>query len=393
MILDIFIIGLLVAAALSGSRGGFLRRFWAGTGFIVGLLLGRLISPHVVGFVSTSEQKALVAMTVLLGLGILGLFIGEYIGSFFKSKLVPSHFARLNKLDNAFGSVLSVLIILVSFWLLAAAVASMPYKDLRNFTQSSRIIRGLNSLLPPAPPIIGSIGYLIDPNSFPDVFLGNEPIPEGDIALPELGDLESTVNQTKASVVRIKGQGCGSVVAGSGFVIAPQMIATNAHVVAGIERPFIQDSDGSHSAKVVWFNSSLDFAVLRVDEETPLAMPLPVLAQTVANGTQAAALGYPGGGDFTATPAAILSNLTAKGRDIYGRGETERDIYELRATITSGDSGGPVINKSGQVIGMIFAESTTYKGIGYALSGEAITNQMKFAATKTKAIAPGECAR
>lgn len=394
MIIDLFIVILLVAAGLSGSRSGFLRRFWAGTGFVTGLLLGRFVSPHLVGFVSTSEQKALVALTILLALGILGLFLGEYFGSFLKSKLIPSRLATVNKLDNAFGSVLSVLIILGSVWLLAAVLNSLPYRDLRKLPQGSYIIRGLNQLLPPAPPIISNIGYLIDPNSFPDVFLGNEPIPSGDINLPELGTLAEIVNQNKASVVRIKGQGCGAIVAGSGFIIAPGMVATNAHVVAGVDQPFIQDTSGSHKSRVVWFNSRLDFAVLRTEDPGALtAAPLGVRAETVKAGTSGAALGYPGGGDFTATPAAVLSDVLAKGRDIYGKTETKRHIYELRATITSGDSGGPVIDQEGKVIGMIFAESTTYKGIGYALTGQEIADQMRFAQAKVQAIPAGDCAQ
>src|SRR5204863_3533277 len=104
------------------------------------------------------------------------------------------------------------------------------------------------------------------------------------------------------------------------------------------------------------FDPNLDLAVLHVPG---LAAPtLPMTSGVVGRGTQGAVLGYPGGGPLSTGPAAVLREETALGRDIYGQGLTTRDIYELQAVVRPGNSGGPVVNTQGTVIGVVFARSS-----------------------------------
>ncbi len=167
-------------------------------------------------------------------------------------------------------------------------------------------------------------------------------------------------------------------------------MATNAHVVAGIRHPYVQDSNGSHGSSVIWFDPDLDFAVLRVSN---LAGHSLVVTDTRAPvGTPAAVLGYPGGGNFRAGPAAVSNQFTASGRDIYNRGNTLRDVYELRADIIPGNSGGPLVAKDGTVIGVIFAEATDYPHTGYALTSDQVKSEINQAASQNQPVGTGQCA-
>jgi S1-C subfamily serine protease len=245
-------------------------------------------------------------------------------------------------------------------------------------------------VLPNAPTVIADLGNLIDPNGFPQVFIGNEPAPRTNINLPSLGSLQHAVNLDKNSVVKIEGQGCGGIVEGSGFDVGSDLVATNAHVVAGIRHPYVQDANGSHNGTVIWFDPNLDFAVLRVPN---LAGQSLVLSSShISHGTPAAVLGYPGGGPLTAGPAAVLDEFTASGRNIYGRGNTERDVYEIQANVIPGNSGGPLVAKDGTVIGVVFAESTAYQHIGYALTTSQVSTEINQAAASDQSVSTGRCA-
>jgi S1-C subfamily serine protease len=205
-----------------------------------------------------------------------------------------------------------------------------------------------------------------------------------------LGDLQKAVNLDKDSVVKVAGQGCGGIVEGSGFIVEPGLIATNAHVVAGIRHPYVQDANGEHGGSVIWFDPNLDFAVVRVSNLA--GKPLLISSKAAESGTPAAVVGYPGGGAFNASSAAVLDSFTASGRNIYGKGNTNREVYEIQADVIPGNSGGPLIDKTGTVIGVIFAESTSYKHVGYALTTPAVTSAIAQAVRHNQPVSTGKCA-
>jgi S1-C subfamily serine protease len=202
--------------------------------------------------------------------------------------------------------------------------------------------------------------------------------------------LAAAVQADQPSVVKLEGLGCGGIVDGSGFIVSQNLVATNAHVVAGISRPYVQDSTGTHAAKTVWFDPNLDFAILRVNNLTGGSLKL---ASTAAIPGQAAAvLGYPGGGPFSANPAAVIDTIRATGRNIYGEGLTVRQVYELKASVVPGNSGGPVVAKDGSVIGVVFAESTTYSEVGYALTSPKLISAVNQASSRQQTVSTGQCA-
>lgn len=386
-IIDILIILFAASAFMRGRELGFVRQFFSSIGFFAGLFIGALLQPHIVQHAQTALSRSLFTLATTLGCAMLFLAIGEMLGIYLKGKFWRWH---INPLDNALGSVLGAVSILLIVWLSSSILSSFPAPSLQTALNNSAILRQLTRLLPSAPNIVANLGHLIDPNGFPDVFSGLEPGPPRNVPQPSLGDMQAAVTKARPSVVKIEGRGCGGIVDGSGFVVGDNLVATNAHVVAGISRPSVLDANGTHTTQVIWFDPDLDFAVLRV---TNLAgAPLVLDTENQPRGTAAAVLGYPGGGAFVADPAAILDQFTATGRNIYNQGSTERDIYEVSADVIPGNSGGPLIDKQGSVIGVIFAESTTYKHVGYALTSSQVVPEINQARAQNRIVSTGSCA-
>lgn len=389
MIIDLFIILFLVSAFFRGREIGFIRQLFSTVGFFGGLYIGSLLQPYTIPFADNPPDRALIAIATSVGTALLLLTIGEFIGVTLKRRAMK---LPINAYDNTAGAGLSIVTFLVTVWIGASLLGGLPVASVQQVINNSKIIARLNESLPPAPDIIAGLSRLVNPNGFPDVFIGGEPDRDrSDVPVPDLGPLEPAVAATKASVVRVEGLGCGGIVEGTGFVVGPGLIATNAHVVAGIRRPTVMDANGTHTASVIHFNPNLDFAVLRT---TNLAGgPLRFNTDIVDEGTAAAALGYPGGGGFRPGPAAVLDNFTARGRNIYGSGATIRQVYELKADIIPGNSGGPVITADGAVIGMVFAESTAYEDIGYALTANQLTDELRKAISQNRTVSTGSCAQ
>jgi len=386
-LIDAVIVIFLITSLFRGKEVGFVRQLCSTVGFFGGLWLGALVEPHLVHLVHSQISRSLVTIGTTLGCAFILLTVGEYVGIVLKTKV----YARpLNKVDNIFGSGLAFVSMLVGVWLSASILLSLPNPSLQSAVKGSRIVSALTHRLPAAPNVIADLGKLIDPNGFPQVFTGTEPSPQSDVDLPSLGTLAAAVQKDQASVVKIEGQGCGGIVEGSGFVVSSNLIATNAHVVAGISDPFVFDANGSHKASPIWFDPNLDFAVLQVNNLA--GSVLPINSSTIARGTPGAVLGYPGGGDFTAKSAAVLDEFTATGRNIYGQGETNRDVYELKADIIPGNSGGPLVATDGSVIGVVFAQSTVYNHVGYALNTTQVSHELAQAKAQNRTVGTGNCA-
>lgn len=386
-LVDVLIVMLILGAIFRGIEEGFVHQLFSTAGFFVGLLIGAMLEPHVVNLVHTPLARLIVALATTLGCAFFFLFVGELVGILIKHKLTLQQ--ALNRADDSLGAVLASVAMLVVVWLSASVAGSLPYPSLQQEVHGSAIIGVLNRVLPPAPGIIADIGRLIAPNGFPDVFIGAEPAPRP-VQLPTPQILAAAVAKDRASVVKVEGEGCGGVVAGSGFVVGSNLVATNAHVVAGIADPMVMDGNGTHRATAIWFDPDLDFAVLRVNGLA--GGPLHFDVDTIDRGTPAGVLGYPGGGVFQADRAAILDEISAKGRNIYNQGRTVRDIYSIQATVVPGNSGGPLINTDGDVIGVVFATSTTYDNVGYALSLQKVVGEVNDARNSNQPVSTGTCA-
>lgn len=386
MIVDIVIVLLLISAVFRGREIGFVQQLLSTVGFFGGLLLGAWLQKQTVQLVHGVTARSLMTIATTLGMALLFLALGELLGHWLKRRL---HLKLLIRIDGWLGSLLSIMSILLAVWLSAGIVKSLPLDGLQKQFASSKIATTLSNHLPYAPNIVAGIGQLIDPNGFPQVFIGNEPNLPTHINIPSSSLLLAAVHKDRQSVVKMQGQGCGGVVDGSGFVVGDNLVATNAHVVAGITHEYASDANGAHTATPIWFDPDLDLAILRVSNLA--GEPLALASRTVSNNTAAAVLGYPGGGGFTANPASVLDHFTATGRNIYQRSLTSRSIYEVAGNIEPGNSGGPLVSADGTVVGVVFARSTSYSNAGYALTTPAVVQAIRQAAARNQVVNTGSC--
>lgn len=390
-IVDILILLFLISALVRGIELGLVRQICAAAGVLGGLFIGAYVQGKIIHLAHTPATKALLALCTILTAIALFSSLGEYVGAILKSRLQRFNIRLINTADKTVGAVVAGFALLVVVWLGAAIFNTIPAAAIQKEIKGSVIVAQLNKSLPPAPDIVSRLGHLIDPNGFPNVFTGLEPQIDTNKPLPSIGELDGAVQKTRASIVKIEGEGCGGISQGSGFVADPGLVITNAHVVAGVENPFVVDASGRHRAQVIWFDADLDMAVLKT--KGLAGPPLAMLPDVVPNGTASAALGYPGGGDFAAHPAVVLDSFTALGRDIYNQGETKREVYSLKADIVPGNSGGPLVDKDGMVVGLIFAESTTYEDVGYALTMGKVVEGLNQAKDRSQTVDTGSCAQ
>jgi S1-C subfamily serine protease len=296
---------------------------------------------------------------------------------------------RLRKVDKAFGALFEIGFVLIVVWLLASTLANVQAGSIGRQVRASSIISTLNDKLPPAPDLLSDLESIVDANGFPRAFIGNEPF-RGSVAntTPLSNEVVSTAQK---SVVMIEGRGCGGIIEGSGFVANTDIVMTNAHVIAGVSRPKVIRPDGtSLNATPIYFNPNLDIALLRVND---LNMPvLPITADLLPNGTSVAVMGHPGGGPLRISSGVLLENIKAVGRDIYDRGIVTRDIYEVQALIESGNSGGPMIDGQGRVIGIVFAKSVSNDNVGYAIRGDEVASLLERYSGSQTSVATGRCA-
>jgi S1-C subfamily serine protease len=180
------------------------------------------------------------------------------------------------------------------------------------------------------------------------------------------------------------------VLSGSGFVAAPGLVITNAHVVAGIRHPTVVTRNGTRAATAALFDPNLDIAVLRVSGIS--AAPLNLVSGSVPRGTKSVVLGYPLGGPFDAEPAVVLARIVAVGRNIYSSRVTTRVVYEVESKVRPGNSGGPLVLPNGSVAGVVFSRSTRNNDIGFTLTSEDAAQKLAAAQRQTSVVSTGACA-
>jgi S1-C subfamily serine protease len=389
-IIDIIIVLFFITALMRGVELGVIRQASSTIGLLAGLFIGALIQGKVIGWVNTPQSKALLALVIIVAMiGIFSSF-GELIGTILRQRIERAKRAKLlDNADRAVGSAVAGATLLVVVWLGATIFSSTPIQGLQRQIKGSVIIAQLNKSMPSAPTFVSRLGHLIDPNGFPNVFTGLEPSINTDTPIPSIGDLDAAVKVARASTVKIEGVGCGGISQGSGFVADNGLVITNAHVIAGVPSPKVLDANGKHDTRVIWFDPNLDIAVLSTNNLA--GDPLTLLPDLATNGSAAAALGYPGGGDFTANPATVMDSFKAVGRNIYNEDTTQREVYSLKSDIEPGNSGGPLVDKNGSVIGVIFAKSTTYDKVGYALAMDKVVAELNQAKDRNQITATGTC--
>jgi S1-C subfamily serine protease len=249
----------------------------------------------------------------------------------------------------------------------------------------------MNGIMPAPPNVLAYLRQYLDTSGFPQVFAGL-PRPIGEPAkLPTQKQANAAGRRAQASMVRIVVPACGGTQLGSGWIAGEDTVVTNAHVVSGGDDLTVQDPAGDHPGTVVVFDPREDVAVIHVEGLTGPSLPLEI--EERERGTKGATLGYPGarGGDLVIKRAAVQAQYQAVGRDIYGRSDAEREVYELHAAVRQGDSGGPFVLATGEVAGVVFAAATTDDQTGYALTAAEVQDEIQQGTGKTSEVSTGQC--
>ncbi|MFZ0169553.1 MAG: MarP family serine protease [Candidatus Dormiibacterota bacterium] len=375
-IFDLVVIALLIYAAIRGYRRGLSYSFFSLVGLLVGLAFGAWLATSIPPLLRnfSDEVRSVIAIGLLVAMAILGDGLGTWVGLRLRVSAIRSH---LGVVDSVAGVVWGLVIVLVATWYLGLTFASGPWPPLAQQIQRSAILRALAQRFPNDPTWLGGLQHLFSGVPFPEVFANLIPPLPGPVVLPANLAGNRAVANAAAETVKVVSVGCGGLVEGSGFPVAPGVILTNAHVVAGAHDQQVEVSGrgGSLAAQVVFFDPRRDIALLRVPglDLAPLT-----ISTSGSRATQGAVIGYPQGGVEQVVPGAVRGEIDAVGRDIYSTAIVSREIYVLQATVIPGNSGGPFVNLRGQVLGVVFAKSLVASDQGYALTaGEIIPDVTK----------------
>jgi len=361
--------------------------FELGGGFL-GLVAGMAFAPRIVSRF-TEEAGLKTALLTVVGVVIavaVGQAIGQAIGRRFG---LAARRLRLGGLDRALGALFGAAVVLVTYWLIGSLLAQGPVRPLARALRSSRVLSALTDVQEP-PNVVAFLGRYLQTTDFPLVFSGLPPPTGPPVKLPAGRLARRAIRAADDSTVRVLAPACGGNQLGSGWVSSSSTVVTNAHVVAGGSTVTVQEQADSLPATVVLFDAATDVAVLRVED---LSAPPLSLSGALDKGAVGAVLGYPGRaeGRLSAGPAAVQDRFEASGYDIYGREGVSREIYELRARVEEGDSGGPFVRPSGRVAGMLFAASTTDERVGYALTAAEIRDELARSEARAEAVSTGPC--
>ena len=374
---DWIAVAVIATAALVGLRRGLIGGLLGLAGIAVGAYIGAKLAPELLSG-SESPYTPLVALGGAAVLVILFQSIASMAGSAIRTSLFV--LPPLRWLDSLGGLVLGAVAGAAIVWVLGAVALHLPgQRDLREQVQQSRILGEINARVPPS--------RLLDAIERVDPFLAIQG-PEANVAPPDPALLASpAVRDARSRVFRITGSACGLGISGSGWAAAPNLVVTNAHVVAGMKDPRVDLRDGDyHDADVVAFNVHDDIAVLRVAGlgAVPLETATPVEGQSVA------ILGYPENGPFTATPGRIGETRVVLAEDAHGRGPVNRKITTLRGRVRHGNSGGPAVDNRGRVRTTVFAARVGADNQGYGVPTDIVQSTLA-EAREAASVSTGPC--
>ncbi len=373
-----------VGAAFGGYRLGLLARVTSWIGMALGTFVGALLLPPVLRAVADGSDAQLLMVTigVLLGAAFLGQALGLWVGSQLHLAL-PGESVRAA--DRGAGAVAGVVGVLVGLWLLLPLMADVPgWMAIQ--ARSSTVAAWVDERFPPAPDAIATLRRLVGGDQFPRVFDALERAPDLGPPPAAAGIPDDVYNAVVPSTVKVEGVACRRIQEGSGFVVAPGLVVTNAHVVAGEDETVVQRSDGSEvRATVVAFDHRRDLAVL----SAPNLNRQPLARVDVEEGAIGAVFGHPGGGPLRAAPFQVGRTVDATGTDIYDQERTERKVLILSSNLAPGDSGAALIDPQGRVVGVAFAIAPDRPGVAYALDIEEL--EAVLAGDLTHEVDTGAC--
>ncbi|MGA3152059.1 MAG: MarP family serine protease [Streptosporangiaceae bacterium] len=393
-LLDLLLIVLAAAFAVAGYRQGFIIGILSFAGFVGGVAVGAVFAPRISTALATSASwQAFIAIVVVFAAAVIGMMLASGLGVAVRSRVRgrPATFA-----DSMGGALMNVIAVLLVAWLIGSFVAYAPFPAISRQVNGSIVLRTVDRLMPRAAlslPGFPALHGLLTSGPYTQVFgaLGAESALA--VAPPDPAVLNSAgFASARASVVKVIGTApsCGLNIDGSGFVISPGRVLTNAHVVAGVTEgsKVITVQGAAYPARVVLYDPDRDVAVLDVPG---LTAPLLRLAGPASSGANAIVAGYPLDGPFTAGAARVGRAELASGPNIYQTAQVDRQIYPIRALVRPGNSGGPLLAPDGQVYGVVFAAATSVPDTGYALTAAEVAPDVALGERDTATVSTEGC--
>jgi S1-C subfamily serine protease len=393
---DLVVILLALIAAVSGWRHGMAVALLSFVGVLTGAVLGVRLAPLLAAGVEAPTTRVIVSIVVVVLLVALGETTGVFFGRRIRDRITGQ---RSLQVDSTLGSVLQAITVVVAAWLVALPLASASFPGLAAGVRGSEVLRAVDTVMPEAAKALPEeLRQLLNNSGFPDVLSPFAETPITEVGAPDPALAQSSIVRDVAdSVLKVRGRApsCARQLEGTGFVIAPELVMTNAHVVAGTaqtgvevvgRRGRVQELD----AEVVLYDPAVDLAVLRVPGLD--AEPLPFDPTPAAAGDDAIIVGYPLDGPYTATAAKVRSMIRLKGPNIYDDGEVTREVYTVRAVVRSGNSGGPMLAPDGRVIGVVFGAALDDQETGFVLTVDQVSGAVQAASNLRREVDTGNCA-
>ncbi|MEV8438882.1 MarP family serine protease [Actinosynnema sp. NPDC051121] len=390
---DLLVLALAAFAAVSGARQGMVVALPAFVGVLIGLVLGTQLAPLVVAQFDNVVTKVVFAVGIVVLLVALGETLGVYIGRSIKPKVNSS---PLRGVDNALGAIVQGAVVFVVAWMIAlplTMVAGLP--SLAKSLNQSVILSTVDDAMPPAARTLADdLQNLFDVSGFPAAMDPFDRTPMREVGPPDpaLG-ANPIVGRLEPSVLKVRGRApsCSRALEGTGFVIAPERIMTNAHVVAGTTDVTVEVGVAEFDATVVHYDAQTDIAILAVPDLE--ATPLRFRTDEIAPGEDGIVLGYPLDGPYTASEARVRERIRMlRGPDIYDAQTVTRDVYTVRAKVRSGNSGGPLVDPQGRVMGVVFGAAVDDQETGFVLTADEVAEEVAQAPTMVRRVSTQTCA-
>lgn len=385
--LDWVLVVIAAVYALSGYWQGFITGAFATAGLLIGGAAGVWLAPLALGDANPSVWVSIGALLLVIVCASIGQAAFQWAGTKLRDRIT---WQPVRAVDAVGGAALSVAAVLVVAWILGVAVSGSRIAGVTPLVRSSAVLEKVDTVLPNgADRLLRSFNNVVGTSFFPRYM---EPFaPERIVEVPP-GDprvlADPDVVAARESVLKIYGYNdCNRGVEGTGFVYAPGRVMTNAHVVAGVDEPEVVVGGKNRPARVVHYDPDLDVAVLAVETGRPALE----FTERVASKQKLAVLGYPQDGPYDVQTGRVRSRQPLRSPDIYGDGTVIRDVLSIRALVRPGNSGGPVVDVDGRVLGLVFAASVTDDETGYALTSEQVQEAAQVGRRSSQAVETGSC--
>lgn len=391
LVVDVVVVAVLIGAVAIGASRGLVASIGTIAGLVVGgvaaIWLVPLAGPLVASVIADLRARA--AATAVLAVVIVLLFaaIGSAIGYAVRRGVDR---AKLRPLDRGLGAVVSAVVTALVLLMAGQSVAATGTPGISSAIASSRVLGWIDTLTPPpVDSALAQVRSLVIDEGLPT--LGELLDVQATTTAPPVALGDAALQRAAESVARISGtaHACGVAMTGSGFVVAEGLLATNAHVVAGVDSVLVElPGREAREGRVVYFDGVDDIALVAVDA---LGAPPLTLTDDLDAGDAAVVQGYPHGGPFTSGNATVLSEGTVPVPDIYESSSAPREIYALAADVQPGNSGGPLLTATGEAAGIVFGRGADGAGRGYAIALSELTPALQQTRDTSASVSTGAC--